>query len=264
MPEAFVGRSRALTRQGLDTAARSVTVGDPEIWAILAVETSGRGFLPDRRPQMLYERHIFHELTDGRFDDGDISDHVRGGYGARGAHQYDRLGRAIEKDRAAALRSASWGLGQILGRNCGLAGFVDVDAFVQAMSDGEDAQLSAVTAFIRATGIDAALQAHDWTTFARGYNGPAFAQNQYDVRLRGEYEKYSSGLAPDLDVRAAQLYLRFLGFDAGPVDGLAGPLTRSAILDYQRRQGLAPSGKVDDALLGRLAPVSLVTNPRPT
>jgi hypothetical protein len=40
-----------------------------------------------------------------------------GCYGPRGASQYDRLNRAILKDRTAALQSASWGLGQIMGMN---------------------------------------------------------------------------------------------------------------------------------------------------
>ena len=46
--------------------------------------------------------------------------------------------------------------------------------------------------------------AHDWTTFARKYNGPNFAQNDYDNKLARAFAKFSTGSLPDLDVRTAQ------------------------------------------------------------
>jgi len=241
-----------MTSAGVAGAAAALTVSAQEVWTVISVETAGCGFLADRRPQILFERHIFHRLTNGRFDDGDISDPAPGGYGATGVHQYDRLAKAIALDSTAALQSASWGLGQILGTNFAAAGFASVDAMVQAMVDGEDAQLAAVGAFIVANRLDAALKAHDWTSFARGYNGPGFAANQYDVRLRGEFQKFSVGVLPDLAVRAAQLFLTFRGFHPGPVDGFVGPLTRSAIVEFQQQTHLAQTGQVDDALLAAL------------
>src|SRR5713226_6978084 len=103
------GNGWALSKDGLAGVADALGVNPSEIWTVLAVETSGCGYLPDRRPKILYERHVFHRLTQGQYDDGDISDPSAGGYGARGAHQYDRLGQAIADDRTAALQSASWG-----------------------------------------------------------------------------------------------------------------------------------------------------------
>jgi hypothetical protein len=255
MPE-FVGRTLALSSAGLRTAAGSIGVNIPEIWTVLAVETSGCGFLADRRPQILYERHLFHALTNGKFDDGDLSDPQPGGYGAPGAHQYDRLTRALHLDRTAALLSTSWGLGQILGRNCAMAGFADVESLVQAMCDSEDSQAAAMAAFVRAARLDTALQGHDWTAFARGYNGPGYAENNYDVRLNGEYQKAAAGALPDFAVRTAQLYLQFKGFDIGRVDGILGAHTRSAITQFQANSGLAETGAVDDALLRQLAPAA--------
>src|SRR6202011_4989611 len=95
------------------------------------------------------------------------------------------LSRAIAKDRSAALQSASWGLGQLLGKNFAASGFPDVETMVAAMSESEDAQLAAVASFLTARHLDISLKAHDWTSFARGYNGPNFAKNNYDARLRG-------------------------------------------------------------------------------
>lgn len=33
------------------------------------------------------------------------------------------------------------------------------------------------------------LQSKDWTAFAKCYNGPAYAQNRYDVKLEAAYRK---------------------------------------------------------------------------
>src|SRR6266478_4409052 len=133
MALAFQGTALALSSNGLAAVANSLGVHAPEIWAVLAVETSGCGFLPDRRPQILYERHIFHRLTQGRYDDGDISDPSPGGYGPRGAQQYDRLAKAMAKDTSSAQQSASWGIGQIMGENYRSAGFRNVEDLVAAM-----------------------------------------------------------------------------------------------------------------------------------
>jgi hypothetical protein len=157
-------------------------------------------------------------------------------------------------DRAAALQSASWGLGQVLGENFKVGGFVSVDEMVQAMSDSEDTQITAVGAFILGRRLDRALATHDWASFARGYNGPAFATNHYDVRLRGEFQKLQAGVLPNLDIRAAQLFLTFRGFHPGPIDGFVGALTRSAIVEFQRKNVLNQTGLVDDDLLEKLVP----------
>jgi len=254
MPLEFTGTTRAITAGGFAKAANDLGVKAPEIWTVFAVETSACGFLPDRRPPILYERHIFSRLTGGRFDDGDISSPTPGGYGPSGATQYDRLSRAIALNRDAALQSASWGLGQIMGMNFGLAGFGGVEAMVSAMCDTEDSQLLAFAAFLKSSKLDTALQIHDWTTLARGYNGPNYAVNNYDTKLRGEYQKFSTGALPDLSTRAAQLYLTIKGFHPGPVDGMAGALTRDALRQFQQANGLPVSGLADDATLAALVP----------
>lgn len=248
----FQGTAWALSVEGLSEVSRKLHIFAPEIWAVLAVETVGCGFLPDRRPQILYERHIFQRLTKGRFDDADISDREPGAYGPRGNHQYDRLAKAIDEDRAAALQSTSWGIGQIMGENFSLAGFRSVDEMVSAMSTSEDQQLGAMGDFLVNSGLNAPLQAHDWTSFARGYNGPHYAINRYDVRLNGEFQKYSSGSLPDLNVRAAQLYLIYLGFHPGPVDGIAGIATLSALAQFQAAQGIPETSAIDGATITQL------------
>jgi hypothetical protein len=252
MALAFQGTALALSSNGLAAVANSLGVHAPEIWAVLAVETKGCGYLPDRRPQILYERHIFHRLTRGQFDDGDISDPSSGGYGATGTHQYERLSAAIAKDRIAALQSASWGLGQIMGENFAAAAFPNIEDMVAAMAQSEDAQLTAMGNFLIATNLRASLQAHDWMTFARRYNGPNFAINRYDVRLNGEFQRFSVGALPDLNVRAAQLYLTYLGFHPGPIDGVAGELTLSALAQFEAQNRIQQTDPVDEDVVARL------------
>ena len=256
----FQGSALGLSAEGLARVSNNLAVHVPEIWTVLAVETSGCGFLPDRRPQILYERHVFHRLTGGRFDDGDISDPSPGGYGPRGTQQYDRLARAILNDRAAALQSASWGIGQIMGQNYALAGFKTVDEMVLAMSQSEDGQLMAMAAFLVSSHLASSLRAHDWTSFARGYNGPNYVINRYDVRLNGEFQKYLNGGLPDLNVRAAQLYLTFLGFHPGPIDGIAGVQTLAAFSDFVGLQRLPNNGVIDaDAVSNLIAALPKLT-----
>ena len=153
---------------------------------------------------------------------------TQGGYGAPGAHQYDRIAAAIALDSNAALQSTSWGIRQVMGENHAAAGYSDAETMVSAMIDSEDAQLSAVVGFIAANGLARYLQVHDWASFARGYNGPDYSANRYDIELNGFYRKYLSGAAPDLIVRASQLYLSFRGFDPHGIDGVLSPSTRSA------------------------------------
>lgn len=99
----LAGAGRPISNAGLGNVSSQLGVGLPEIWSVLKVETCGCGFLPDRRPQILFERHIFHRQTGGRFDatSPEIGNKEAGGYGSGGSHQYDRLERAIALDRQA-------------------------------------------------------------------------------------------------------------------------------------------------------------------
>src|SRR3954469_3450997 len=247
------GTARALSAEGLAAVCSQLAVHAPELWTVLSVETSGCGYIADRRPEILYERHYFSRFTKGKFDDGDISDLHPGGYGPTGAHQYERLSRAFSLDANAALRSASWGIGQAMGNNFVKAGFSSVATMVAAMYDSEDLQIAAMGAFLVNSNLHRPLQAHDWSSFARGYNGSNYAINHYDSRLNGEVQKFASGVLPDLNVRATQLYLTYLGFHPGPVDGVQGSLTLSALAQYQAQKGLPLRPVMDEETVAQLS-----------
>jgi hypothetical protein len=252
---AYTGTALPLSSKGFAAAQAINECEAAALWSVLSVETSGCGYLNDRRPKILFERHFFSRLTHGKFDlsHPDISAPSAGGYGESGGHQYLRLGEAVQLDNESALRSASWGLGQIMGDNCKAAGFPTAAAMVTAMVASEDAQLKAVAAFIKANGMGPYMRNRDWANFARRYNGPNYAQNHYDTKLAQFYEKYSTGPMPDLMVRAAQVYLTFKGYNPGPIDGLKGQATTDAVIAFQRKMGLPASGLVDEKLLAALA-----------
>ena len=252
MSRSFAGLAAPLSQQGLDRVLEQLGIEPADIWTVLAVETKGCGFLGDRRPLILFERHVFHRRTNGAFDAAhpSISASAAGGY-LGGAREYLRLEEAIGLDRAAALESASWGVGQVMGFNARAAGFDDAESMVAAMIDREDAQVAAMAGFLRSAGLHAPLARHDWAAFARGYNGPDFAKNQYDQRLAAAFRQFSRGL-PDLQVREAQVLLMFLGISPGRIDGLIGPRTKGAVLRFREQQGMPSSDQIDAALIAAL------------
>jgi peptidoglycan hydrolase-like protein with peptidoglycan-binding domain len=162
--------------------------------AVVSVEAAGSGFYSDGRPKILFEAHWFADLTDDRYDDSHPSisspvwnrDLYIGGVG-----EWDRLYLACTVDRAAAMKSASWGLGQVMGFNHKAAGYADVETFVRDMHLSEGKQLMAMFNFIKTNGLDRALIRKDWATFARGYNGESYRENAYDEKLADAYDSWS-------------------------------------------------------------------------
>ena len=54
------------------------------------------------------------------------------------------------------------------------------------------------------------------------------------------------------DVTAMQQALKDKGYDPGPVDGRMGPRTKAALMDYQRKEGLSPTGRWDNETAAKL------------
>ena len=254
----FIGQRQPLTSSGLGNALATIGLEPAEaavIWAVVDVETSGVtqgcGFRLDGQPQILFERHIFRRETQGRFNAQ--APHLSGppgGYGGLST-QYAKLEEALALCLAQglgpepALRSASWGLGQLMGFNAKLAGFESAEAMVRSMIDGEDEQIMAITRFLSARNLHKALQRRDWATFARGYNGAGYAQNQYDIKLEQAYARLASGSLPNLQLRAAQIALLYLGFSPGKIDGVIGQRTRNALNSFRLQAGLPPGNDLD-------------------
>lgn len=107
------------------------------------------------------------------------------------ATSYLRLVNAYRLDPEAALKSCSWGMFQIMGDehfgSCGLP----LAEFMGKMCSGERGQLDLLGNFIKykARGLLlAAVRAKDWAKIAYYYNGPGYAENRYDIKIREAYE----------------------------------------------------------------------------
>lgn len=181
-----------ITPSDYERVARALRCEPAAIRAVAEVESAGGGFLPDGRPKILFERHIFSRLTERRFDlrAPDLSDRDPGGYEGNAA-EYLRLYRAAQLDADAAVQSASWGMFQIMGFNWRACGEKSLLGFVLAMHNSEPAQLNLFAGFIASTGLDEPLRERDWRRFAEGYNGPA--QRGYDSRIADAYTRHSRG-----------------------------------------------------------------------
>lgn len=196
----FTGAAIPLSDVDITEAANQLGIEPVVVHAVDEVESRGRGFLPDGRPVILFERHVFSRRTGHRYDAGhpSISSPMAGGYGAGGMHQYDRLAEAIALDRKAALQSASWGKYQVLGANAETCGWPNVEAFVASMLESEAEHLKAFIGFCRANDLVRFLATRDWRSFAAGYNGRGNVDD-YSQKLAVAYRRHAaaiSGVSP--------------------------------------------------------------------
>lgn len=167
--------------------------------AVNEVESTGSGYLADGRPKILFERHVFWRRLKAHAIDPaplalkylNIVSQQPGGYQG-GSAEYTRLASAELIHPAAAYESASWGAFQVMGENWKRLGYASVDDFVSRMENSEADQLDGFVRFVAADStLVAALKARKWAIFAKGYNGPDYARNLYDVKLARAYDRYA-------------------------------------------------------------------------
>lgn len=111
-------------------------------------------------------------------------------YGSYQAAQYARLEAAMEIDSTTAIYGTFWGMFQIGGFNWKKCGAKSPEDFVRRMSCSEHEQLELFARFLTSTDLVKYLRAHNWTEFARRYNGPGFARHAYHTRLARSYAKH--------------------------------------------------------------------------
>jgi len=184
----------ALTQEDFEEAASKLDVEVAKIRAVDEIESAGSGFLDSGEPKILFEAHWFSRFTDGEYDDThpNISSPQwdRSLYKG-GEAEHDRLQKAVELNRTAALKSASWGRYQILGLNWDKCGYDSLQDFINAMYRSEKAHLEAFVGFIKNEGLDEPLRNEDWHAFAREYNGPGYQRNRYAEKMKEAFEKFS-------------------------------------------------------------------------
>ena len=189
-----------LTENDFQRVADLLGVEVAVVKAIQAVETGGRGgFVAPGRPVILFEGHIFwHELKKQGFNPeryGAGNENIlylkwEKGHYYGGMKEYERLEKAREIHKEAADASTSWGMFQVMGFNYAMCGYGSVEEMVKDMCVGEDKQLEAFARFVKLARLQSCLEQKDWAGFTRRYNGPGYAQNQYDKKLEGAYRKF--------------------------------------------------------------------------
>jgi hypothetical protein len=127
-----------------------------------------------------------------------------------GAAEYLRLDKAELIDKDSALMSASWGKFQILGENYQSAGFKNVQDFVNSQNASEKDHLNAFIQFITNNKLNGVtliehLRNKDWASFARGYNGPGYKENKYDLKLEQAYTKYAHAMNPNISMELKRI-----------------------------------------------------------
>lgn len=263
----FIGRAKRLEDLDIPRIGSIIGVGEDEIHAFMEVEAAGSGFDSHGRPKMLFEPHVFYrELSGEQRDEAVRRDlaYPRWGEQPYPRDSYPRLIEAMAINETAALKAASWGLGQILGQNYSMVGYDSPQEMVIAFMEDEENHLEAMVKFLIAAGIDDDLRAHRWETVARVYNGPGYKKHGYHTRLARAYNKWAG--IPDTPwdgadddgtphqyptvrvgsrgfvVEHLQKSLRDLNHHSGRVDGVFGSITRASLLAFQADHGLTTDG----------------------
>ncbi|MER8530099.1 N-acetylmuramidase domain-containing protein [Mesorhizobium sp. M0598] len=271
MDSTFKGAAKRTSDLDIPRISATIGVGEDEIHAFMHVEAAGFGF--EGRPKLLFEPHVFHRNLSGAKRAAAVKAGLA--YAKWGAKpcpkdSYPRLVAAMAIEEAAALKSASWGLTQILGENFKAAGFPSVQAMVQAFMDDEEAHLEATVKLLVAWNVDDDLCAHRWPVVAETWNGPDYKKNRYDSKLATAYAKwqrlkdtpYAPGnavpepFAPAVPavgkdtIARVQQQLKHLGYtEVGGVDGKVGTMTATAVRAFRAENGRPEGDGIDDDLL---------------
>jgi hypothetical protein len=175
----------AITSNEIANIAENIGIPERNLRAISLVESGGSGFDNSGRPKILFERHYFHRLTNGRWSPSSFSQASGGGYKES---SWDKLCRAACLHPLHAFASASWGKFQIMGSHANSLGYDSPLVFAYTMTRSEKAHYEALAAFIKTNRLDNEARAISTNpeacrAFAKAYNGPAYAKFSYHQKL---------------------------------------------------------------------------------
>lgn len=173
-------------------AARQAGVEPAALLAVAEVESAGRttARIEGRdEPLIRFEGHYFHQRLKGeKLDEARRKRLASPNAGAiknpaTQAARWRLIARAIEIDRNATLESISWGVGQVMGAHWQWLGYESVEHLVAQARGSVAGQVRLMLRFIEKSGLVKTLNAHNWTIFARSYNGPLFRKFEYDRKM---------------------------------------------------------------------------------
>jgi hypothetical protein len=258
---------------------------------VIDVETSGKGFNVAGWPEFLFEPHVFYKNC----PKDKLAEAIKQGLAYpqwRGPGSYPKtlqlriqqFQKAADLDETAAIKSASWGLGQIMGSECVEAGYESPQAMIEGFKDSEANQVKGMLALIKHRHLDKDL--HDFPDmsacehFALIYNGKAYRKNNYHIKLHDAYIRWAGRQAVHQDtepapdgtirygdrdedpkqgpVRALQEALKHAGYSL-MIDGQFGNGTRTTILAWKANEGMDTSSPdmtlADQEMLRQASPM---------
>lgn len=274
----YIGTGKRLQAGDIGYAAKQVGIETAVLLAFIEVEAAGRGFDNSNRPKMLFEPHIFYRELTGAQKAAAVAAGLAYASWKPGAYppdSYPRLKAATAINSRAAHRSASYGLGQIMGFNHEDAGFPDPESMVRAAMRGEREQLLQMVTLLKNWNMVSLLTGKDftkadsWRAVAKRYNGSGYAKHGYHVKLAEAYRKHSKknvdmksvkspytvlrkGVRGE-QVRNMQADLASLGyvFTKG-IDGRYGDETYSIVKAYQKKKNIGVDGIAGAETLGHI------------
>lgn len=272
----YEGSGKRLQQGDFGAAAKRIGIETAALLAFVEVEASGRGFDNDSRVKMLFEPHVFYRNLSGVQRDQAVTAGLAYRYWKSGQYprdSYPRLSAATLIATEAAYKSASYGLGQILGENHASAGFRSAEEMLKNAMLGEREQLAQMVTLMRSWGIAGKLQGRDltkgssWVDAVRIYNGKSYAVHGYHTRCAAAYVKHKTagdtmyatlktlryGIKGEA-VRNLQTDLNALGyaFPSG-IDGRFGSETLGNVRAFQAAKGLTTDGIAGTQTLTALA-----------
>ncbi|HHV69391.1 N-acetylmuramidase family protein [Brucella intermedia] len=187
----------------LTMMANEAKIEPAALLAIAEVESGGRALHNvngGKEPAIRFEGHYFDRRLSGRLRDYARSNGLSAPVAGRirnpksQGERWLLLERAMGLNKKAALESTSWGLGQVMGAHWEWLGYMTVDDLVAEARGSVAGQARLMLRFIEKAELLEVLKARNWRDFARRYNGPAFARNEYDKRMAEAYQRWQKQL----------------------------------------------------------------------
>lgn len=175
----------AVTENDIVAFARRLGCTPKQIRAVATVESGGAAFDSQGRPKILYERHLFHRLTAGKYSVSPFSNPAYGGYGE---DSWIKLTYACGKNPSAAFSSCSWGRFQVLGSHWRKLGYASPFELAHSTVLSEAAHYELLVRYCEKFNLIQAIRAlsnnpETCRQFAELYNGPAYERNSYHRKL---------------------------------------------------------------------------------
>lgn len=175
----------AVTEADIQRLADRLGATPKQLRAVSTVESGGSAYDKEGRPKILFERHKFHQLTNGKYSVTSFSNPNGGGYNES---SWLKLTMAAGKDVDAAFASTSWGKFQVLGMHWRSLGYPSPLEMAYTTVTGEAAHYEMLARYIEHFGLQQALRQlstdpKDNELFARLYNGPKYKNFAYDQKL---------------------------------------------------------------------------------